>query len=852
MTATRFSLEVRPRIPAELARLPELASNLIYSWDRDLRRLFRHLDNRLYEECGGNLGLFLRRVPQATLDRAATDAAIVEVYRRVIESYDAYHAIRMSEPLAKSLDRATDLIAYFCFEFGFHESVPLYSGGLGILAGDHLKAASDLAVPVVGVGLLYHQGYFEQRLDRMGHQIEVYRTTRSEDLPFVPALDRTGHEMRVMVPVERQELALRIWTGQVGRARLFLLDTDVPENPAQLRSVTHRLYGGDHVTRIMQEIVLGVGGVRALRALGIDPTVWHLNEGHSAFQLIERCREHMVNGSTFDEALEIVAASTVFTTHTPVAAGHDVFEWRLIEQYVGPYLTASGMDVAKILDLGRNTEVSQLNMTSLALRGSRHRNGVSRVHGEVTARNEAHVWPEVPPEENPITWVTNGVHLQTFLALEWVNLFDTRFADWRSNLTNPEYWRCVGEIPDHQFWSVRQELCGQLFSEVHRRLVAQQHRAGTARSTVTRMTRLLEHPAERVLVLGFARRFATYKRAGLIFEDRARLARLLNDDERPVLLVMAGKAHPHDEPAKQLIRQIYDLSTQPEFLGRVLFIENYDLALARRLVAGVDVWLNTPEHPLEASGTSGMKAAMNGVINLSVLDGWWAEAWDGSNGWAIQPHDPSVERAFREREEARDLLETLEHEVIPLYFDRGAHDGWAAMAKASMRTVLPRFNAERMVRDYVQRMYAPAARHRRLLQADNARAARSLALWRRKVETCWDGVTLRIVQRPPERVDAGGHVRLEARLSLNGLEPSDVRVECLVCPETDDPRASSASAGASVVPFTVRAQTASAREATCHLDLLPPLPGLQTLRVRAYPYHELLTHPFEMGRMVWA
>jgi starch phosphorylase len=579
--------------------------------------------------------------------------------------------------------------------------------------------------------------------------------------------------------------------------------------------------------------------VRALRALGIKPTVWHLNEGHAAFQIIERCHLLTREGLTFAAALETVAAETVFTTHTPVAAGHDVFPWAVIEQHLGAYLRSIGMDAEALLRIAHNSAPDHINMTSLAFRGSRHHNGVSRVHGEVASVNERHIWPDVPPAENPITHVTNGVHLQTFLALEWVNLFDVRFGDWRSKLSDPDYWTCIDKIPDHQFSSIRQELGAALFVDVEQRLRAQHRSNGLASSTIDRATRLLRRPPGEVLVLGFARRFATYKRATLLFSERDRLARLLNDAQRPVMLIVAGKAHPNDEPSKRLIEEIYELSMRSEFIGKVMLVENYDLALARKLVAGVDVWINNPEYPLEASGTSGMKAAINGAINLSVLDGWWAEGFDGTNGWGITPHDISWDSDYRFREEGRDLIDLLENHVIPQFFAPQGDTSWIEMAKASMRTIIPRFNAERMVRQYTTDLYGPAARQRRLLQTDQR--AEHLAQWKNHVAQHWPHVRLERIDAPTTRVMHGGRFRIELRAHLAGLQPADVHVECVLTPDS----------GESVTFEGIEIPSNSPDYTAFELEFEPPFAGHQTYQVRMYPHNALLAHPFEMGRMLW-
>jgi glycogen phosphorylase len=846
MPASQFSLEVQARIPDRLTRLPELADNLVYSWDRDLRRLFRYLDNDLYERCYGNPKLFLRRLAQEKIDRAAEDPTFIRNYNQVLSFFDTYHTRQLPADLREHLDPAIDLVAYLCFEFGFHDSLPTYSGGLGILAGDHCKASADLAVPLVAIGLLYHQGYFVQHLDSQGNQIEHYLTTHTDDLPLELVCDADGVPIHVLSPAMGTEIRLHIWRGRIGGTYIFLLDSNLQENPEEFRSVTHRLYGGDQVTRIRQELVLGIGGVRAMRALNLAPTVWHLNEGHSSFQCLERCRELMQQGYSFDTALEIVSAATVFTTHTPVPAGHDAFDTQLLERELGGYLRDMNLELGSLLELGNDGDPHRLNMTALALRTARFHNGVSQVHGQTAAGNDGYVWPEVPADENPIGHITNGVHLPTFLALEWVNLFDIRFSDWRSNLANRPYWERIEEISDHQFHSLRQELKSQLFANIKQRLLHQHLRNGLAETTIERMLEIIDDPQRDVLVLGFARRFATYKRAKLVFSDPDRLTRLLGDEERPVVLLMAGKAHPSDGPGKALIRELYEFSMRPEFIGRFHIVENYDMALARLLAAGVDVWLNTPEFPLEASGTSGIKAAMNGVINLSVLDGWWAEGFDGMNGWGIRPHDRSWNQEYRQHQEAQDLLEILENKVIPLYFDRRESHGWVHMAKASMKTIIPRFNAERMLRDYVVTRYGLAARHSRRLASHRGAEAERLSSWKRRIAKHWDGVSARIASVPPARAHHGDAIELEVEAGLNGLSANDVSVECLVAAD-GEPNATESK----VFLFERAGVPAETDKVWFRLALRPPYSGLQHYRIRMYPFHPLLAHKFEMGRMYW-
>ena len=587
MNETRFKLEVRPQIPERLQGLETLANDLYYSWDRNVRGLFYSMDRKLWRECGHNPKVFLRRISQATLDKAAEDNLFIQEYSRILSSYESYLEKTSSPQICKHFEPGHDLIAYFCAEYGLHESFPIYSGGLGILAGDHCKAASDMGLPFVGIGLLYRQGYFTQTIDGNGHQHALYSSTDFDALPIKPALDVDGKELHVSVELPSRSVALKVWEARAGNIRLYLLDSDLPENNEADRAITFQLYGGDRTTRIQQEIVLGIGGMRAVRALGLKPTVYHINEGHAAFMLLERCRELVEDGLDFASALELVAAGTVFTTHTPVAAGHDIFTTDLMTEYFSNYVKHLGVNLDDFLRLGRTPENhGDFNMTTLALHGSRFHNGVSRIHGGVASQMEGYVWPQIPPEDNPISYVTNGVHVPTFLAREWVNLFDMRFHEWRNNLLNEDFWSCLDEIPDHRFWSLRQELKTQMLNAVTLRTCDRLQREGASEALMKRTTQFISQTESDILVFGFARRFATYKRATLIFSDPERLARLLNDPDRPAVMIFAGKAHPKDKPGQELIRTIHEYSQRPEFIGKIILLEGYDMHLARKLVTG--------------------------------------------------------------------------------------------------------------------------------------------------------------------------------------------------------------------------------------------------------------------------
>jgi len=701
----------------------------------------------------------------------------------------------------------------------------------------------------VGVGLLYRQGYFDQTIDASGNQIANYRKTDFRDLPLAPAQGPSG-ELRVVLTIEGRAVALRVWKAKAGRIDLYLLDSDLPENQENDRSITYQLYGGDQNTRIKQEMVLGIGGVRALRAAGLKPAVCHVNEGHAAFAILERCRELVEAGLDFQSALEACAASTVFTTHTAVHAGHDVFPPEMMLQYFGAAHEELGISNDEFLGLGAKLEDGAgFNLTALAVHGSRQFNGVSRIHGRVSSALLASLWPEIPPEENPVTYVTNGVHVATFLAREWSEAFDAVFGgEWRTHLTDPQFWQRVDTIPDHLFWSVRQTLKSRMLETVRSRSAAQAERNGVSDGEIERLLRYLDPRDPNILTIGFARRFATYKRATLLFEDVDALRSILSDAHRPVIFVFAGKAHPADQPAQDLMRAIYRYSMMPEFLGKILLVEGYDLALARELVCGVDVWLNTPEYPLEASGTSGQKAGMNGVLNLSVLDGWWGEGFDGHNGWSIKPFTAVGDGRQRNLEEAHTLYDVLCGQVIPLYYQRDVHEysqGWVERSKRSMKTLLPRFGAGRMMEDYLSRLYLTAARQSRLLAADDFAEAKALAAWKRRVRDAWGAVTIRRSDSNEEARRFGEPLQIEVAAHLGGLTPDDVRVECLVS-RPNEPiefdhrevlRFEAAGSDGGEQRFVVRLQ--------------PERCGLHTYAVRIYPYHQSLTHPLELGLMRW-
>jgi len=847
---TTFNLEVNPRIPRRLARLEELAGNLWYSWDRPTRTLFSRLHTGLWDTVSHNPKAFLKRIDQDKLDDAADDPIYLANFNRVLSAYDTYH----NEPLRRDGSewlRSTDLVAYFCAEFGFHESFPIYSGGLGILAGDHCKAASDMRLPFIGVGLLYRQGYFSQTIDAEGNQRAEYRASEFDSLPVTAVLRQDGSEVRVHVDMPGRRVICKVWHVRCGHVSLYLLDTDLPENDEHARNITYQLYGGDRQMRLEQEIVLGVGGVRALNELEFKPTIFHINEGHAAFLILERARVLVNQGLDFPAAMEAVAGNTVFTTHTPVPAGHDAFAEDAIWNYFAAFCQELKVGRDEFMALARVDGGHDFNMTALAIRGSRFQNGVSRIHGGVSSRIAAPLWPQIDPEENGIGYITNGVHVPTFLAQEWADLFEKYLGfDWTQRLTDPVFWQRVHAIPDHLFWSVRQSLKAQMLHLVRHRISVQHYRNHGSQAHLDRLLKYADPTNPNVLTIGFARRFATYKRAALIFSDPAWLRELLTNPARPVVLVFAGKAHPADRPGQELIRRVVEVGRMPEFEGRILMVEDYDMRLARRLVSGVDVWLNNPVYPLEASGTSGMKAGINGVLNLSVLDGWWDEGYNGENGWAIKPVGENMEEDRRDREEARTLYELIQDKVIAQYFERGEmgySPQWVRMAKHSIASLLPRFNSTRMVSEYLAKFYLPAARQGRRYADNSYENARKLAQWKTHVRRNWSNIKLRRIDVAKRNIAFGEDVLLEMGVSLNGLKPEDVVVEILVSRHSHRAELRESRRYRLESQGTMTDQG----EHRFALRLTPEICGKLEYRVRIYPYHELLTHPFEMGMMQW-
>jgi glycogen phosphorylase len=704
----------RPHLPERLNRLEELAVDLWWSWHRDARVVFRRLDLAAWRTTAHNPVRMLWLVSPERLQAAAVDPDFLAIYDRAVAALDDNRDPRNTWWAHRFPRLSGQTIAYFSAEFALHQSLPIYAGGLGVLAGDHCKEAADLGVPLVGVGFMYPQGYFHQHISAEGWQEESYERLNWADAAIEPATTPDGKPCVTAVPLGDRSVLVAVWRVQVGRVTLFLLDTDLEENVPWDRDLSARLYGGDRETRIQQEIILGIGGVRALKALGMEPGVFHLNEGHAGFVVLQRIRDLLESGVSFEEALEDIRATTFFTTHTPVAAGHDAFPFHLVEKHLASAWGTLGAHRDGFLALGAydNGGGAQFNMTALAIRSAGATNGVSRMHGEVTRRMFASMWPDVAEADRPVGSVTNGVHVPTWIAPDLADLFTTYLGpDWIDRHDDPAMWNAVLDIPDAHLWAVRQSLRRFLFSFVRERARQRWIEEHVGIPRVVAAGTLLDPDA---LTIGFARRFTGYKRAELVFRDADRLARILNAGGRPVQIIFAGKAHPADDVGKHNLQRVYKRALDPLFGGRVAFVDDYDLHVAHYLAQGCDVWLNNPRKPMEASGTSGMKAAINGVPHLSIADGWWAEGFTGSNGWTIDGGHADNDEAM-DAADADSLYRLLEEHVVPAFYDRDAANvphRWMAIVKEAIRTVAPRFSARRMVKEYVERMYAPAIERR--------------------------------------------------------------------------------------------------------------------------------------------
>jgi starch phosphorylase len=849
------TFSIIPRLPTEIEPLLTLAYNLRWCWSHDTIELFRRLDRNLWETSGHNPVRLLGSIEQRKLESAAKDDAFLAHLRRVVANLKPYmdhegtwfHKIWEKRPDAP-------LIAYFSAEFGLTECLSIFAGGLGILAGDHLKSASDLGVPLVGVGLLYQQGYFRQYLSQSGWQQEAYEDNDFHNLPLTLVSGSDGKPVVVDVNLAGHPVYAQVWRVQVGRVPLYLLDTNFAQNSrTEDRDITDQLYGGDREMRIRQEIVLGIGGYRALKALGLAPTVYHMNEGHSAFLALEHVQNLMEKyAMSFAEARELAAASLVFTTHTPVKAGHDYFSDELMNRYFGETARRIGMSLPDFLNLGRTEGIGEFCMTVLALRLASRSNGVSKLHGEVSRQMWQSLWPNVPVDEIPIGHITNGVHFRSWISLELNQLYDRYLGpNWREEPANREVWSGAHSIPAEELWRTHERRRERVVGWARNRVRDQRIRRGAPQIEIEAADEVLDPDA---LTIGFARRFATYKRATLIFRDMERLRRILTDKTRPVQLIFAGKAHPQDDAGKHLIQRITEVSRDAELGRRIIFLEDYDMASARYLVQGVDVWLNTPLRPNEASGTSGMKAAANGVLNLSTLDGWWDEVWDDPEnshkiGWAIGKGEAYQDLNYQDQVEADALYDLLERDVVPTFYDRGADRiprKWVDRMKTSIGSLCHFVNTHRMVSNYVERFYIPNHEHFRALADDNANRGRALAAAMQRIRNEWRNVAVGKIEEAPSGSLAASPIRVRAHVQLGDLQAQDVVVELYL--GRVDTRGEIIEGRA----IEMRAEPNSGGDWVYVGETTPTESGLHGFTIRVRPSHPDLSAAFVPGLIVWA
>jgi len=848
------TVNVTPKLPEALARLEELAYNMRFAWDHETIALFRRLDPELWEEVYHNPVRMLGSMSQERLAAARNDPAFMASFDRTLSAYDEYMKANSTWFDEKYGDSSKPVIAYFSMEFGITECFQNYSGGLGVLSGDHLKSASDLNIPLVGVGLLYQEGYFQQYLNADGWQQESYPINDFSNLPLQVESNTDGTPIRISVPLPGRELFAQIWRVQVGRISLYLLDTNIPENQLEEdRSLSDRLYGGDRRTRIRQEILMGIGGIRALEALNLRPDICHMNEGHSAFLVLERIRQLMKEeGISFAEAKELIAASTVFTVHTPVPAGLERFGFDLIDEHFTEYRKELGLSREEFIDLGRENmgDYELFSMSVMALSMSYGANGVSQLHGRVSRDMWQWVYPELPRHEVPITAITNGIHVQTWTSREMGTLYD-RYLDpnWRISPSNEEIWQGIDLIPDAELWRTHERRRERLVAFCRTRLKTQLIRRGAPQSEVSQADEVLNPDA---LTIGFARRFATYKRATLIFSDLERLSKIVNDPHRPVQFIFSGKAHPHDHGGKELIRRIVEVARMPELRHAIVFLENYDMNVARYMLQGADIWLNNPRRPKEASGTSGMKAIYNGGLNFSILDGWWAEGYATHVGWAIGKGEEYAEHEWEDQDriERLAIYNILENDIIPKFYDRG-RDGlardWIATVKNAIREMAPFFNTNRMVQQYTDRFYMP--NHLRVIEMRKNTFEKGLeyAHWRNKLNTIWHKVQVLQVDLETGSVEVGSESEVVATIQLGDLKPEDVKVQLYV--GSLDTRGDIVEGQA--IDMVKKAEQKQGVY-TFKTTLKHHQTGDQGLSVRVVPYHKFLHTIFQPGLITWA
>ncbi len=774
---------VNPQLPKSIEKLGEISENLWWSWNTEFLKIFKEIDIDLWEQCNKNPVKFLRLVDQEKLERASTDPEILRNYRVNVDNFESYMKSRTTWFSKQYPENKDDVIAYFSAEYGLDETLPIYAGGLGILSADHLKSASDLGIPIVAIGLLYKNGYFNQKINKNGEQVSEYYNIEMDNLPIKPLKDENGEDVIVNIKLQKDKLYIKVWKICVGRVNLYLLDTDIPENKEEYRGITLKLYGGDQEMRIRQEMVLGIGGVKVLQELGITPKVYHMNEGHSSFLVLEAIKQTIKQKQvSFEIAKDIVTAKTVFTTHTPVPAGNDIFPIELVEKYFDGYWKDLGITKEQFLELGmkpRDESKNSFNMGILALKIAGKKNGVSRLHESVSRELFSDVWPDIAPQESPITYVTNGVHTCSWLAPNLKELYNQYLEPyWQERIYSDETWKRIDKIPDEELWEAHKQRKIKLLKLVRDNVTARLKNNGVHYEKIREIVSGLNPDA---LTIGFARRFATYKRAALIFKDLERITQILNDTNRPVQIIFAGKAHPADKEGQDLIKYIHEISLMPQFKGKIFLLENYNINVARHLVSGVDVWLNNPRRPMEASGTSGEKASVNGVVNFSILDGWWAEGYNTKNGWAIGTNEEYYSYEEQDLADSESIYKTLEDKIIPTYYnknEKGISETWIRLMKNSIMSTGGKYSTARMVVDYTEKLYMPLLNltNKYFSSLENVTEYNRI---KQELYANWNDIKITQENNADNiTVDAGNKIKVSCKVELPNIDKDYIQTEC--------------------------------------------------------------------------
>lgn len=845
-------ITVNPQLPKEISKLSEIANNLWWSWNTDYLKLLKQIDRDLWENVGKNPVKFLKLVSQERLEKASQNQEFLKHYNIVANNFENYMNSKNTWFSKNYPKNENDLIAYFSAEYGLDETIPIYSGGLGILSGDHLKSASDLGLPFVAVGMLYKEGYFIQKLSKYGEQENNYVKADLNNLPIEAVKDSEGKDLKITVDYPERKLYLKVWKINVGRIKLYLMDSDIDENSEEDKKVTLQLYGGDQDMRIKQEIVLGMGGVKLLKTLGLNPTVYHMNEGHSSFLTLELIKDLMEEKKiSFEMAKDITTSKTVFTTHTPVPAGNDIFPLDLVEKYFKEFWPKIGLSREEFLKLGmKPTEKldNGFNMGILALKNAGKKNGVSKLHGAVSRELFGEVWPNIAANESPIGYVTNGIHTCSWLAQNLKELYNEYLIPyWQDNMQKDDVWKQIKDIPNEKLWNEHQARKMKMLKMVKENTTERLKRVGIPYEEIKEITSKINPNA---LTIGFARRFATYKRATLIFKDLERITQILNDSERPIQLIFAGKAHPLDKVGQDLIKYINELAMKPQFKGKIFVLENYNIGMSRYLISGCDVWLNNPRRPMEASGTSGQKASVNGVINFSVLDGWWAEGYDQTNGWTIGTNAEFTSYEEQDLADSESLYNTLENKIIPLYYENREENipnNWVEIMKNSIITTGGKYSTQRMVIDYTNKMYIPLCNLYNTYYS-NLESVAEYSQWKSELNNSWNDIEIKQLNNLSDiSMDAGNKINVECEVKLPNIKVENIEAQVYYGKIAENGMVDNIE----IIPMKLKAKNETKKVYTFEAKIELTTGGDYGYTFRVMPKHEMLLESSDLNLIKW-